>query len=195
MVWAWRLRGNQQNEEASNCQRKSRRISNLLCPVVQNFGRSLGLYVPGRKTCRVSRMQAKGARSIQGRFQCVQCPPVTDERNSLRASLTLGRILSRVLRMTSEGKYRRDQAYSCAMEDEKDVSRRDFFKTVGVGSIATAVVSGVRDAEAQGPAAIGPGDVAITLTINGQRRGWAWPANRRCSRAAAVTSRTVSRTG
>ena len=54
--------------------------------------------------------------------------------------------------MTSGGKHRRDQAYSCAMEDEKDVSRRDFFKTVGVGSIATAVVAGVRDAEAQGPA-------------------------------------------
>src|SRR4030095_5921342 len=71
--------------------------------------------------------------------------------------------------MTSEGKYRRDQAYSCAMEDEKDVSRRDFFKTVGVGSIATAVAAGVRDAEAQGPAPIGPGDVPITLTINGRR--------------------------
>ena len=55
------------------------------------------------------------------------------------------------------------------MEDEKDVSRRDFFKTVGVGSIATAVVAGVRDAEAQGPAPVGPGDVPITLTINGQR--------------------------
>src|SRR4030095_5178042 len=71
--------------------------------------------------------------------------------------------------MTSEGKYRRDQAYSCAMEDEKDVSRRDFFKTVGVGSIATACVSGVREVEPRGPAAVGPGDVAITLTINGQR--------------------------
>ncbi len=52
---------------------------------------------------------------------------------------------------------------------QEEVSRRDFFKTVGVGSIATAVVSGVGDAEAQGPAAVGPGDVAITLTINGQR--------------------------
>ena len=51
----------------------------------------------------------------------------------------------------------------------EDVSRRDFFKTVGVGSIATAVVSGVTDAAAQGPAPIGPEDVAITLTINGQR--------------------------
>jgi xanthine dehydrogenase YagT iron-sulfur-binding subunit len=54
-------------------------------------------------------------------------------------------------------------------DDEKDVSRRDFFKTVGVGSIATAVVAGVKDAEAQGPAAVGPDEVAITLTINGQR--------------------------
>jgi xanthine dehydrogenase YagT iron-sulfur-binding subunit len=54
-------------------------------------------------------------------------------------------------------------------DDDQDVSRRDFFKTVGVGSIATAVVSGVRDVEAQGPGAIGPGDVPITLTINGQR--------------------------
>ena len=51
-----------------------------------------------------------------------------------------------------------------------DESRRDFFKTVGVGSLATAVVAGVRDADAQGPAAIGPNEVPITLTINGQRR-------------------------
>ena len=51
-----------------------------------------------------------------------------------------------------------------------DESRRDFFKTVGVGSLATAVVAGVRDADAQGPAAIGPSEVPITLTINGQRR-------------------------
>jgi xanthine dehydrogenase YagT iron-sulfur-binding subunit len=51
----------------------------------------------------------------------------------------------------------------------EDVSRRDFFKTVGVGSVATAIVAGVKDAEAQGPAAIGPGDVPITLTINGRR--------------------------
>src|SRR5688572_12969555 len=54
-------------------------------------------------------------------------------------------------------------------DDDKDVSRRDFFKTVGVGSIATAVVSGVRDVEAQGPPALGPTEVPITLTINGQR--------------------------
>ena len=39
------------------------------------------------------------------------------------------------------------KSYSLGME-EKDVSRRDFFKTVGVGSIATAVVAGVREGEA-----------------------------------------------
>ena len=33
----------------------------------------------------------------------------------------------------------------------EDVTRRDFFKTVGAGSIATAVVAGVQDVEAQGP--------------------------------------------
>ncbi len=55
------------------------------------------------------------------------------------------------------------------MDDDHDVSRRDFFKTVGVGSLATAVVAGVTDAEAQGPAASGPGEVPITLTVNGSR--------------------------
>ncbi len=54
-------------------------------------------------------------------------------------------------------------------QDETDVSRRDFFKTVGVGSIATAVVAGVTNADAQGPAPIGPGEIPITLTINGRR--------------------------
>ena len=56
--------------------------------------------------------------------------------------------------------------------EEKDVSRRDFFKTVGVGSIATAVVAGVAaSAEAaagQTPGSIGPGEAPITLTINGR---------------------------
>jgi xanthine dehydrogenase YagT iron-sulfur-binding subunit len=50
-----------------------------------------------------------------------------------------------------------------------DVSRRDFFKTVGTGSIAAAVVQVGGEVVAQGPAAVGPGEVAITLTINGQR--------------------------
>lgn len=48
------------------------------------------------------------------------------------------------------------------------VSRRDFFRTVGVSTVATAVVSAARPAEAQAPAAIGPGEVPITLTVNGQ---------------------------
>jgi xanthine dehydrogenase YagT iron-sulfur-binding subunit len=51
------------------------------------------------------------------------------------------------------------------------VSRRNFLKTAGVSSLATAVTSvGVADVEAQsGPAVIGPGDVPVTLTVNGKR--------------------------
>jgi xanthine dehydrogenase YagT iron-sulfur-binding subunit len=51
------------------------------------------------------------------------------------------------------------------------VSRRNFLKTAGVGSLATAVTSvGVVDVEAQsGPAVMGPGDVPITLMVNGKR--------------------------
>jgi xanthine dehydrogenase YagT iron-sulfur-binding subunit len=54
-------------------------------------------------------------------------------------------------------------------EDVSPVSRRDFFKTVGVGTFATSVISAV-DAEAQAtaPRAFGPGDVPIKLTINGR---------------------------
>ena len=52
---------------------------------------------------------------------------------------------------------------------DTDVSRRDFFKTVGAGSVAAAVVQVGSDVDAQGSPAVGPGDVAITLTINGQR--------------------------
>jgi len=50
-------------------------------------------------------------------------------------------------------------------------SRRDFLKTAGVGSFATAVTSvGVAEVEAQsGPAVIGPGDVPVTLMVNGKR--------------------------
>jgi xanthine dehydrogenase YagT iron-sulfur-binding subunit len=51
------------------------------------------------------------------------------------------------------------------------VSRRNFLKTAGVGSLATAVTSvGVVEVEAQsGPAVMGPGDVPITLMVNGKR--------------------------
>ena len=47
-----------------------------------------------------------------------------------------------------------------------DVSRRDFLKTVGV---AASVASSATVSAAQGPAALGPDAVPITLTINGQR--------------------------
>jgi xanthine dehydrogenase YagT iron-sulfur-binding subunit len=52
-----------------------------------------------------------------------------------------------------------------------NVSRRSFLKTAGVGSLATAVVTvGVADVAAQsGPAAVGPGDVPVTLMVNGKR--------------------------
>ena len=52
-----------------------------------------------------------------------------------------------------------------------NVSRRNFLKTAGVGSLATAVTTvGVAEVAAQtGPTAIGPGDVPVTLTVNGKR--------------------------
>lgn len=49
------------------------------------------------------------------------------------------------------------------------VSRRDFLKSTGVGSIA-AGVAGAADAEAQsGARVVGPGDVPVRLTVNGRR--------------------------
>lgn len=51
---------------------------------------------------------------------------------------------------------------------KSSVSRRDFFKTVGASGVAAAVIK-VGDTAAQGPAALGPGEVPVTLTINGQR--------------------------
>jgi xanthine dehydrogenase YagT iron-sulfur-binding subunit len=51
----------------------------------------------------------------------------------------------------------------------EDVSRRDFFKTVGVGALASSVISAVEaEAQATAPRALGPGAVPITLTINGR---------------------------
>ena len=49
-------------------------------------------------------------------------------------------------------------------------SRRDFLKSAGVGSLA-ATVAGVAEADAQtaGPRAVGPGEVPVTLTVNGRR--------------------------
>jgi xanthine dehydrogenase YagT iron-sulfur-binding subunit len=55
--------------------------------------------------------------------------------------------------------------------DRVSVSRRNFLKTAGVSSLATAVTSvGAAEVEAQtGPAVIGPGDVPVTLMVNGKR--------------------------
>jgi len=52
------------------------------------------------------------------------------------------------------------------------VSRRAFLKTAGVGSLASAVTAvGVAEADAQpaGARALGPGDVPVTLMVNGKR--------------------------
>ena len=48
------------------------------------------------------------------------------------------------------------------------VSRRTFLKSAGVGSLA-AGVAGIADAEAQGARVVGPGEVPVTLTVNGRR--------------------------
>jgi xanthine dehydrogenase YagT iron-sulfur-binding subunit len=55
--------------------------------------------------------------------------------------------------------------------DRFGFSRRDFLKTAGVGSLATAVTAaGTAEAEAQTAVrAVGPGDVPVTLTVNGKR--------------------------
>ena len=53
-------------------------------------------------------------------------------------------------------------------DDEKiDVSRRDFLRTVGVA--ATVASAAAKASAEQGPEALGPGEIPITLTINGQR--------------------------
>ncbi len=61
-----------------------------------------------------------------------------------------------------------------APEDEGDapafsVSRRDFFKSVGVAGLATGVIGSGAVAAQEGVRALGPGEVPIELTINGQR--------------------------
>jgi xanthine dehydrogenase YagT iron-sulfur-binding subunit len=54
---------------------------------------------------------------------------------------------------------------------ESGVSRRNFLKTAGVGSLATAVTAAHEtELEAQsGVRVVGPGDVPVTLTVNGKR--------------------------
>jgi xanthine dehydrogenase YagT iron-sulfur-binding subunit len=55
--------------------------------------------------------------------------------------------------------------------EQTSVSRRDFLKSAGVGGIATAVVAANEaDVAAQaGPRVVGPGEVPVTLTVNGKR--------------------------
>jgi len=50
-----------------------------------------------------------------------------------------------------------------------NVSRRAFLKTVGVTGVAAGVIAGPEtEAQAAGPAPLGPGEVPITLTIDGK---------------------------
>jgi xanthine dehydrogenase YagT iron-sulfur-binding subunit len=60
-------------------------------------------------------------------------------------------------------------ATATSADDGVGVSRRAFLKTVGVTGVAAGVLGGA-DAEAQNgaPAPIGPGEVPITLTIDGK---------------------------
>ncbi|HUE86063.1 MAG TPA: (2Fe-2S)-binding protein [Vicinamibacterales bacterium] len=48
-------------------------------------------------------------------------------------------------------------------------SRRDFLKTVAAGSVAASVFRPGEVVGRQGPALVGPAEVAVTLTINNQR--------------------------
>ena len=49
---------------------------------------------------------------------------------------------------------------------KSDVSRRDFLKTVGVGA---SLAASAQASAGQAIEGVGPGEVAVTLTINGQR--------------------------
>jgi len=56
--------------------------------------------------------------------------------------------------------------------DSSGVSRRGFLKGLGVGSVATGLLAptGVKEALAAEGGVVGPGDVPLTLKINGQNR-------------------------
>ena len=57
-------------------------------------------------------------------------------------------------------------------DDRVGVSRRDFLKSAGLGGVATAAAGAIAPSEAEaqtGPAVIGPGDVPVTLIVNGTR--------------------------
>jgi xanthine dehydrogenase YagT iron-sulfur-binding subunit len=56
-----------------------------------------------------------------------------------------------------------------APKDDFNVSRRDFFKTAGVGGLATGLLGQVELEAQPGARELGPGAVPIQLTINGRR--------------------------
>jgi xanthine dehydrogenase YagT iron-sulfur-binding subunit len=56
-----------------------------------------------------------------------------------------------------------------APKDDFNASRRNFLKTVGVGGLATGVITvGEAEAQGQGPRAVGPGEVTVKLIVNGR---------------------------
>ncbi len=55
-------------------------------------------------------------------------------------------------------------------KDRFGVSRRGFLKTAGVGSLAAGMTSLAEEIQAQtGPKVVGPGDVPVSLIVNGKR--------------------------
>jgi xanthine dehydrogenase YagT iron-sulfur-binding subunit len=56
------------------------------------------------------------------------------------------------------------------MSEDFHVSRRDFLRSAGLGGVAAAVSGSATESEAQtGPIVVGPGEVPVTLTVNGRR--------------------------
>ena len=53
-------------------------------------------------------------------------------------------------------------------DDVSAVSRRAFFKTVGVGGLATGVLAAAEGQAQAAPGTLGPGPVPVRLTINGR---------------------------
>ena len=53
--------------------------------------------------------------------------------------------------------------------DDLKFSRRNFFKSTGVASLAATVVATAEAAVQSGPAAVGPGEVPVRLNVNGRQ--------------------------
>ena len=53
--------------------------------------------------------------------------------------------------------------------DGVNLSRRNFLKSTGVVGLAASVVSPAEPAAQSGPAAVGPGEVPVRLTVNGRQ--------------------------